>query len=315
MSTDRLMVQTADGPHALADGIIYAHEHLCLDLATPADPQGKLDQFELIAEEIGELKQLGVGAIIEQTCRGMGRDVTRLRDIQLATGVQIIPATGYYHRRFHPPTLAGQSVEQIAEPLAKELRAGMDGTTVRPMILGEIGGSGPPLHNDEVKVFRAVARVAQEFPVVVTTHTHLGGGGGEEMKLLMQEGLAAERVLIGHLDLCPSLEEVLAIARQGAYVGFDTAGKINYAPDERRVAYIKALIDAGLEQSILLSCDISRNTYLRRRGGHGYAYLVRVFLPMLAAASIPPATIQQITQENPRRFLAGAASLALSQED
>ncbi len=306
MSTGQVMVQTADGPQALADGIIYAHEHLWLDLATPADPQGRLDQFESIVEEIGELKRLRVGALIEQTCLGMGRDVRRLRAIQLATGVQIIPATGYYHRRFHPPALAGQSVEEIAETLAHELRTGMDGTMMRPMILGEIGGSGLPLHNDEVKVFRAVARLAQNFPVVVTTHAHLGGGGGDELRLLVQEGLEAERVLIGHLDLCPSLEEVIAIAQQGAYVGFDTVGKASYAPDERRVASIKALIEAGLEQRILLSCDISRNAYLRRRGGHGYAYLVRVFLPMLAAAGITPATIQQITQENPRRFLAGA---------
>jgi phosphotriesterase-related protein len=312
VSTGQVMVQTAAGPQALSDGIIYAHEHLWLDLTTLGDPQGKLDQFDLIVEEIGELKRLGVGAIIEQTCLGMGRDVARLREIQLAAGVQIIPATGYYHRRFHPPTLSQQSVEQIAETLAHELRAGVDGTAVRPMVLGEIGGSGPPLYNDEVKVFRAVARLAQEFPVVVTTHAHLGCGGGDELQLLVQEGLAPERVLIGHLDLCPSLEEVLAIARQGAYVGFDTVGKINYAPDERRVVYIKALIEAGLGRHILLSCDISRNAYLRQRGGQGYAYLLRVFLPMLADASIAPATIRQITQENPRRFLSGASGRALS---
>jgi len=106
----------------------------------------------------------------------MGRDIVRLRQIQLATGVQIIPATGYYHHSFHPEALAHYTLDQLAGTLAYELTEGMDGTAVCPMLLGEIGGSGPPLHDDEVKVFQVVARLAQEFPVVVTTHAHLGSG-------------------------------------------------------------------------------------------------------------------------------------------
>ena len=176
------------------------------------------------------------------------------------------------------------------------------------MLLGEIGGSGPPLSTDEVKVFRAVARLASEFPVVVTTHAHLGRGGRDELNLLLEGGLAPERILIGHQDLCPSLEEVLYIAQQGAYVGIDTVGKTSYAPDTRRVAYVKGLVEAGLADRVLLSCDISRKAYLRKSGGQGYAHLIRIFLPMLLAEGIAPFTIRQMTEENPRRFLAAAGA-------
>lgn len=309
MSTSQVIVQTAAGEQPLADGIIYAHEHLWLNLSTAKDQEGKLDQYDFIVEEIAELKTLGVSAIIEQTCLGMGRDVSRLRAIQLATGVQILPATGYYHHGFHPARLQQSSVDEIVALLASELRNGLDDTSVSPMILGEIGGSGSPLHADEVKVFQAVARLAHEFPIVVTTHAHLGGGSADELNLLLQGDVSPARILIGHLDLCPSLDEVLSVARQGAYVGFDTVGKIRYASDERRVAYIQALEAAGLADRILLSCDISRNAYLRRRGGQGYAYLIHVFLPLLAAAGIAESTIQLITQENPRRFLSAASVL------
>ena len=243
---------------------------------------------------------------MELTCLGMGRNVQRLEHIQLVTGVQIIPATGYYHHGFHPPALAGYSVEQSAAILTRELTEGIDGMDVTPMILGEIGGSGAPLQQDEVKVFQAVGRVARTFPVVVTTHAHLGGGGRDELALLLQEGISPERILIGHLDLCPSLDEVLFIARQGAYIGIDTVGKTSYASDQRRVAYVQALAEAGFADRILLSCDISRNKYLRQQGGQGYAYLLRVFLPMLAAAGLSPAMIRHITEENPRHFLAAA---------
>ncbi len=306
MSVNQLMVQTAAGKQLLADGIIYTHEHLWLDLSTDKDPDGKLDQYDLIVGELRELKDLGVAAIIELTCLGMGRDVSRLRQMQLETGVQIIPATGYYHHRFHPQALQGASVEHIAATLVPELTKGMDGTSMTPMLLGEIGGSGPPLYPDEVNVFKAVARLAQEFPVVVTTHAHLGGGGRDELQVLLQGGVAPEHILIGHQDLCPVLEDVLFIARQGAYVGFDTVGKKHYAPDARRVAYVKAFVEVGLADRILLSCDISRNAYLRQNGGQGYAYLLRAFLPMLAAEGIEESVIQQITEENPRRFLTGA---------
>ena len=54
---------------------------------------------------------------------------------------------------------------------------------------------------------------------------------------------------------------------------------------------------------LMLSCDISRNAYLRRRGGQGYAYLLQTFVPMLEQAGIAQSTIQQLLIENPRRFL------------
>ncbi|WP_165423797.1 phosphotriesterase family protein [Ktedonosporobacter rubrisoli] len=307
MSSRQIIVQTAIEREPLAEGMIYTHEHLWLNLSTARDPAGKLDQFELIVEEIRTLKALGVAAIMELSCLGMGRSIEHLQRIQLATGVQIIPATGYYHQGFHPQSLRTASVEQIAESLARELTNGCEGTSVRPMLLGEIGGSGDPLHKDEVKVFKAVASLARQFPVVVTTHAHLGGGAQKELDLLLAGGIAPERILIGHLDLCPSLEEVLRIAQQGAYVGFDTVGKQSYAPDQRRIEYIKAFIEAGLAERILLSCDISRNAYLRANGGQGYAHLIQTFLPMLTEQGIAPATIKLLTEENPRRFLAAAA--------
>jgi phosphotriesterase-related protein len=300
------MIQTAAGLQPLNDGIIYAHEHLCIDLTTERDQAGKLDQFDAIIEEVSELKRLGVAAILEQTCLGMGRNVARLREIQEATGVQIIPATGYYHKGFHPPFLATATIDEIAHTLEQELLTGMDGTGVRPMLLGEIGGTGSPPFPEEATVFRAAAQVARKYPVLVTTHAHLGTGGQDELDLLLEGGVEPARILIGHQDLCPSLDTLLHIAEQGAYLGFDTVGKTSYAPDERRVEYIKAFVQAGLHHRILLSCDISRNPYLRKNGGQGYAYLIQTFLPMLRAAGVSEEAIYAMTVENPRAFLAGA---------
>jgi phosphotriesterase-related protein len=307
MSSKQIIVQTADGRQPLAEGIIYGHEHLWLDLSTPRDPAGKLDKYELIVEEMHELKALGVAAVIEQTCLGMGRDIRVLRSIQRATGLQVIPSSGYYYHTFHPQAIQGAPVEEVMRTLEHELTAGADGLDVYPLVLGEIGGSGPPLHRDEETVFRAVSLLAEKYPVVVTTHAHLGGGGRDELDLLLAGGMRPERILLGHQDLCPDLEAVLDLARRGAYIGFDTIGKTKYAPDERRVAFIQAFLTAGLADRLILSCDISRNAYLRQSGGQGYAYLLQTFVPLLEQAGITRTVIDQLLCENPRRFLAAAS--------
>ena len=81
------------------------------------------------------------------------------------------------------------------------------------------------------------------------------------------------------------------ICRRGAFVGFDRQGSPRDAPV---VPLVKALIDAGFVDHILISGDASR----------GYARPITVFAPKLKAAGVDDATLQRITVDNPRRFLA-----------
>ena len=107
------------------------------------------------------------------------------------------------------------------------------------------------------------------------------------------------------------------VARRGAFVAFDRVTRqVQWVSDERRIVMLKALLDAGLEHSILLSSDyIGRvNTSVgevngypgplhARDGGPGYARPLVLFVPQLRKAGIPDETIRRITQDNPRRFL------------
>jgi len=67
---------------------------------------------------------------------------------------------------------------------------------------------------------------------------------------------------------------------------------------------VMALIDAGYADNHMFSSDQARPNGITKNGGPGYAKTLTVFLPKLEAAGASDAVLQQITYDNPRRFLA-----------
>lgn len=325
-------------------GPVLSHEHLVLDLgrdlgldrglnlslgragcgAAVLDPER---HAVAVARELAELREeFGLSLVVELTCRGMGRDAAALARIARAARVAVVAATGWYYEPFHTPEIADiesdagsdagsytdadtdadSGVGRLAEKLIAEIDAGIGTTGIRPGVLGEIGSHGDLPSPPEARVLRAAARAALATGLSVATHAQLGRGGPAQLALLMREGLAPERVSIGHQDLLddPGVHKELAAA--GAYVAFDTVGKRSYQSDAVRLRLLLAFIEAGHADRALLSCDISRHGYLAAEGGHGYGHLFRSFLPRLRAAGVDEDLIDLMTRRNPLRFLTGA---------
>src|SRR4051812_26750145 len=104
-------MQTVSGPLSATAvrGPVLAHEHLAVDARRPGDDEAVLDDrhADAVAAELGELREgFGLSLIIEQTCRGIGRDATALARIAAASGVAVVAGTGWYHEAFHPPEAA-----------------------------------------------------------------------------------------------------------------------------------------------------------------------------------------------------------------
>ena len=64
------------------------------------------------------------------------------------------------------------------------------------------------------------------------------------------------------------------------------------------------LLDAGLEDHILLSSDQGNLRQFNRYYGHGWATVLMQFVPKLRYAGVPETMINKILVDNPRRFLA-----------
>ena len=285
----------------LIDGITLCHEHMFIDLSgVKKNEDCRLDcQLETI-KEMKELYNSGVRNIIEVTNIGIGRDIDYIKNIERESKINFLLATGFYKEPFLPSIVEEKSEKELANLMIKEITVGIDNTELKASIIGEIGTSKNYMSDLEKKVFISSAIAHKETNVPITTHTTLGTYGMEQVKLLKKHGVDLSKVVIGHVDLSGDLDYILRLIEEGVYVEFDTIGKVNYLPDEKRIELLSELIKRGLDDRILMSVDITRKSHLKYKGGIGYNYLFETFIPMLEEAGLTQKHLNKILVENPR---------------
>lgn len=306
-------VQTVTGPlPAERVGFTLPHEHtVCYLWHIP----GRWDYWELtpdedvIAGELAVFQAQGGTCLVDVTLPGIGRDPAWLRRLSERTGLSIVMGAGWYRGAYFPveALIDRRGVDELAAQLIREAGEGVDGTGIRPGILGEIGTDKPWVSAIEERVFRAVGRAARATGLAVTTHAVMSDVGLAQLRILEEEGVDPGRVVIGHADSYPSLAYHLALIGRGANVEFDFLG-MSFTPMERTgeprlIALLVELVARGHADRLLLSHDVCHNQQLRHYEGHGYGYLGDTFLPRLREAGLGEAVIRQITVENPRRIL------------
>jgi phosphotriesterase-related protein len=283
----------------------------------------RLDDVDTAAAEALAFKRDGGGTIVDVSPVGIGRDPRALRAIAAQSGVNVVTCTGYYLARSHPPAVAGASLDALAEEMIAEIRHGIGHSGIRPGIIGEIGlgepmyvagHTGDEMHPDEEKVLRAAGRAQMATGLPLTLHiynyrpnrlAHLA------LDALEEEGVALERVVIGHLDVRIDVEYAASVAARGAYAEFDTFGieayldasLSEYPRDTERVAALVELVRRGYVERLLVSHDVCTKMQLVAYGGWGYGHLSRHIEPRLRKAGLSDAQIATIRVANPRRLL------------
>ena len=284
-------------------GYTWAHEHLHIDLSGfKNNLDCRLDQYDLICQEMKDLRALGVRNIIEMTNRYMGRNPQFMLDLMRDSGINVVACTGYYQDAFFPEHVATRSVEQLAQEMIDEIVIGIDNTTLKAGIIAEIGSRDGVITPLEEKVFIAAARAHNETGRPISTHTSFSTMGLEQLALLQAQGVDLSRVVIGHCDLKDNLDGILQMIDLGAYVQFDTIGKNNYYPDEKRIDMLNALRQRGLLNRVMLSMDITRRSHLKANGGNGYDYLLTTFIPQLRQSGFSQADVDTMLRDNPSQF-------------
>lgn len=284
-------------------GYTWVHEHLHIDLSGfKNNLDCRLDQYDLICQEMKDLRALGVSNIIEMTNRYMGRNPQFMLDLMRDTGINVMACTGYYQDAFFPEHVAARSVEQLAQEMVDEIVIGIDGTELKAGIIAEIGSSEGVITPLEEKVFIAAARAHIETGRPISTHTSFSTMGLEQLVLLQAHGVDLSRVTVGHCDLKDNLDNILRMIDLGAYVQFDTIGKNNYYPDENRIGMLHELRNRGLLNRVMLSMDITRRSHLKTNGGNGYDYLLTTFIPQLRQSGFSQADVDTMLRDNPSQF-------------
>ena len=129
-------------------------------------------------------------------------------------------------------------------------------------------------------------------------------------------GVDLKHLVIGHLtDITPGSEPLgqtsKAIAKRGAFLGFDTVGHQMVAsanPEAGKVKYVLEILNAGYEDNLMLAADFSQSPQLKANWGNGFSTVLVQFVPKLRYAGVSDATLHKILVDNPRRFLSRIAS-------
>ena len=245
-----------------------------------------------------------------------------LTELSRRSNVHLVAAAAYYLRANYPPGTDTMPEDELAELLVR------GAASARLGAFGELGVANNSADLDPVerKVFRAFGRAQARTNVPIFTHNNYATGANVPMDMAVRQldaleagGANPRAVALGHVCCLfdPMVDVAKRVARRGAFVAFDRVTRQQqWVSDENRIVMLKALLDAGLEQSILLSSDyIGRvNTNVGevngypgplhgRDGGPGYARPLVLFVPQLLKAGIPADVVRRITQDNPRRFL------------
>jgi len=309
------------GPVDTADlGFTLIHEHLLIGWqGWQWDNLYNFNRAEEMAKAVDrlqELKALGVGTFVDPCPMDIGRDAEFLAEASQKSGMRIVGATGLYHHEFGIPAyFHGLSDEQISEIFIRDLTEGMAHTSIKAGIIKTATTAGQ-VTDQEAKAHRAAgkAQVATGAPII--THTDENGPMGlEQLDIFASQGVALNRVAIGHSCGNGQLRYHLSILERGAWLSFDRLGFGISASDDVRVAALLGLIGLGHADRIMLSHD-SVCTLL----GRGFdwtpemlealkdwnpTHLIRNIIPRLKAAGVDQATIDLMTISNPRRYFEG----------
>ncbi|MGF1757624.1 phosphotriesterase-related protein [Photobacterium sagamiensis] len=284
-------------------GYTYVHEHLHIDLSPQkGDVDCRLDQYDLIKEELLQLKLRGVFNIVEVTNRFMGRNHHFIEDLMADTGMNILLSTGYYIDGFFPPELHSRSAREISREMVGEIENGIAGSDLKASLIGEIGSSENTFTDIEKKVFEAAAYAHLETGCPISTHQSMSSMGRQQVMWLKQYGVNMNNVTIGHCDLKDNLDDIVWLIDQGCYVQFDTIGKNDYYPDTKRLDMLEMLSERGYLERVMLSMDITRRSHLKENGGLGFCYLMDTFIPMLRERGISQQEIDTMLKHNPSQL-------------
>ncbi len=276
---------------------------------SPAPRGDTPETIDLIVEELKASKKDGLSGIVDAAIgKRPEQFIEALKTIATRSGVHVIVAGGYY-RAPYPAAIASKSENDIAEELYQDAQAQRWGA------FGEIGSSMEALP-DERKMMRAVAKAHLRTGLPIFTHTpheSCGKCALEQLELYEEQKVDPAHLCIGHLsDLKddPTAQTPIAVARRGAFIGFDTVGhelnvsRTTLVTDRIRLQMVLAILDAGFEDLLLFSSDMAHNNQLKANWGEGFSAVMVTFVGKLRYAGVKESTIRKILHDNPRRFLA-----------
>lgn len=303
-STSEPHIMTLLGPIEPEElGICLPHVHLLCD-PPGADLDHRLTDVDAAESEVEAFVTMNGRSLVECSTPDAGRMTAPLLEIAGWVPAHLIAVTGRHAHRYASAMANGLDVDSLSEEFTSELMTGIAGIDARAGVI-KVGTSLNEITDVERTTLEAAGIAHQRTGAPITSHTENGTMALELIETLGLNGVAANRVIVGHLDRVPmSLETHLEIARTGAFLQFDQIGKTEQTTDQERAARVVELIEAGHGDQILLSLDYARRTQLVSYDGKpGLPYMSEWFMVLLLEAGLGAMDVRKLVIDNPVRAL------------
>lgn len=314
-------INTVLGPVDAGElGVTALQEHLQLGLPgwerAPEVNYSRADAFAQAAEALRRFKAAGGSCILDSSPIAMARDVELCRSLSRETGVHVAVCTGFWDEsgipghfapllRPVPGFFAAHDADYYGDLMFQELTLGVMarrlGRTDARAAAIKVGNGATGISEWEELIYRGAARAARKTGCAIFT-----GGVAQvwrQLEILREEGAPPDRVVVGQCDAPLEAERNLRLCREGVCVSFDRLGH-GGATDGQRAGAIKALVDAGHAERVVVSCGSVAYPIAWAPSPQPLGYLLEGFVPQLRQAGVSDAAIQTILLQNPRRLLA-----------
>ncbi|MFK8081708.1 MAG: hypothetical protein AB8B97_15590 [Granulosicoccus sp.] len=332
------VVRTVSGDVQAADiGAVMFHEHVLFDIVPPGT-LGERDAAiemhnrwqinyrsnetpsnahqtnpDIAADELRHFAADGGSLIVDQSVGGLARNPEGLARAAQASGVHLVAAAGSYTDPYLNESLKRRDIDNLTTLFTHEVTQGLDGTSIRAGLIGEMGCSWP-MTSFERRALCAAARAAQATGAALSVHPGRAPDAcAKILDIIENEGLAPQRVVLCHMDRThPDGSGITDLLKRGANVEWDFFGieqshywmcDLELPTDRQRLRLIAGFAEAGYADQILVSHDICTKTRLRRWGGHGYGHILSNTVPLMQLLGYEQSLVEKLLRTTPLRLL------------
>jgi predicted metal-dependent phosphotriesterase family hydrolase len=314
--SDESYIQTVTGkirPDQL--GYCQCHEHLFIADGQSARmvPSLRLDDLDATCSELELYKKHGGSGIVDAQPVGCGRMADLLLKASIRTGVNIIASTGFHKLVFYrddhwframdEDSLAALFIDDLENGMFVECDASKPAHRIesRAGVIKTASDSEGP-SGEYRRLFLAAAEAAVQTGASILSHTEMGKGALEQIRLFTDHKVPVGSIIICHLDRdLTDAGYLLEVASIGVYLELDTIGRQKYHSDDDEARFIAAFLENGFEDRILLGLDTTRDRMKSYGGSIGLDYLHETFFPLLRSYGINDSHIHKFTVSNPAK--------------
>ena len=309
IAAPKLSVMTVRGRVDAAQlGTTLMHEHVMVDfIGADKVNRDRYDPEQVFVTALPHMKraaELGCRTFVDCTPAWLGRDVSVLHRLSVATGMNVITTTGYYGARKHvfvPAHAYKESASQLAARWIREFEQGIDGSKIKPGVI-KIGVDAGPLSEINIKLVTAAALTSLRTGLTIGSHTGDGVAALEQLDIVEKNGVSPKAFIWIHAQSEKDKEVHVRAAKRGCWVEFDG---VNTGSVPRHLDLVKSLASSGFLDRTLISMDAGWYHIGEPGGGNyrGYESLFTEFLPALRK-DFSEAQVKQLIVGNPQEALA-----------